>query len=263
MKALILAAGRGRRMGSAGENIPKCLIQFEGRALLEWQLSSLRAAGINTIGIVTGYCAEQITVKGVTRFHNPNFETTNMVESLMCAREFLQGDVVIAYGDVIYTPALVMNVASYTGAVVVAVDKGWRGYWQARYGTTETDLESLDVRGEKITALGKPITSSLGLDYRYIGLLKFADAVWPKVFELYQQKRETSAGWKSSGKSFLQGYMTDLISELIENGADVRPCVSEREWLEFDTAEDLAQSTQAVSTGTIQDFFNINSLVKA
>ena len=261
MKGLILAAGRGRRMGPAGENTPKCLIQFQGRTLLDWQLSSFKAAGIDEIGIVTGYCADKIVADGVTLFHNPQFETTNMVESLMCAREFLQGDVVIGYGDVVYTPGLAMNIAGSKGGVVVAVDKGWRSYWQARYGTTETDLESLVVQGEKIVSLGKPVASSAGLDYRYIGLLKFSSSVWPAVFELYQQKKMGLEDWKSSGKSFPQGYMTDLIEELIESGADVRPCVSEREWLEFDTAEDLVRTSQAVEEGTVTEFFNMNHLV--
>ena len=54
MKAIILAAGRGSRMKNLTDEIPKCMLEFRGKPLIEWQLASLRSAGINEIGIVTG-----------------------------------------------------------------------------------------------------------------------------------------------------------------------------------------------------------------
>ena len=55
MRALILAAGRGRRMGEHTNSKPKCLTMFRGKPLIEWQINALNKAGINEIGIVTGY----------------------------------------------------------------------------------------------------------------------------------------------------------------------------------------------------------------
>ena len=58
MKAIILAAGRGSRMKELTEEIPKCLLEVEDKALLDRQIESLRGAGIDEIAIVTGYKRE-------------------------------------------------------------------------------------------------------------------------------------------------------------------------------------------------------------
>ena len=58
MRALILAAGRGKRMNFLTEDKPKCLVMLKGRTLLDWQLKAIREAGIEKIAIVTGYKRE-------------------------------------------------------------------------------------------------------------------------------------------------------------------------------------------------------------
>ena len=58
MKAIILAAGRGRRMGRMTRSLPKCLLKIGGMTLLDRQIHALRGAGIREIGIVTGYRRE-------------------------------------------------------------------------------------------------------------------------------------------------------------------------------------------------------------
>ena len=65
MKANILAAGRGSRMKHLTDERPKCLIEFNGKPLLEWQLEAIRAAGIDEIGIITGYKREMLNGYGL------------------------------------------------------------------------------------------------------------------------------------------------------------------------------------------------------
>ena len=89
MKALILAAGRGSRMKNLTDDKPKCLIEFRGRPLLDWQLDAIHEAGINDIAIVTGYKREMLIGRGLKEFNNPRWNETNMVFSLACAEEWL------------------------------------------------------------------------------------------------------------------------------------------------------------------------------
>ena len=58
MRAIILAAGRGSRMGSLTSSLPKCRTIFKGKELIEWQMESLSKSGINEIAIVRGYLAD-------------------------------------------------------------------------------------------------------------------------------------------------------------------------------------------------------------
>ena len=71
MKGLILAAGRGRRMGKITSNSHKCLVEVHGFKLLDLQISAMLKAGINEIGIVTGYNSHLLKKDSIIRyFHN-------------------------------------------------------------------------------------------------------------------------------------------------------------------------------------------------
>ena len=85
MNAIILAAGKGKRLGYLTKNKPKCMVNLFGKTMLEWQVSIFKKCGISDISVVTGYKAELIDLPNLEFFHNKNFETTNMVESLFCA----------------------------------------------------------------------------------------------------------------------------------------------------------------------------------
>ena len=58
MKGIILAAGRGSRMGSLTSNLPKCRTLLFGKELIQWQLEALRKASIEEIAIIRGYLSE-------------------------------------------------------------------------------------------------------------------------------------------------------------------------------------------------------------
>ena len=97
MKIIILAAGRGSRMGERTKNLPKCMCKLLGKTLLVRCLETLEKANIKKedIGIVTGYMKDKITIDGVTYFHNEDWSTTNMFISLTKARSWLENDVCI------------------------------------------------------------------------------------------------------------------------------------------------------------------------
>jgi choline kinase len=109
MKCIILAAGLGRRLG---QDLPKCLLKFNGKTLLERHIDNLRAGGIDEILIVVGYEAQaicdEIKVLGadqVSTVYNPDYEQGSVL-SLWHAREYLGcgQDMLLMDGDVMYHP---------------------------------------------------------------------------------------------------------------------------------------------------------------
>src|SRR5437016_11235047 len=60
MKAIILAAGVGKRIGAAAGNRPKCLLEFGGRSLLVRYLDALLAVGVKSAVLVVGHRQELI-----------------------------------------------------------------------------------------------------------------------------------------------------------------------------------------------------------
>ena len=65
MKAIILAAGKGMRLGKYTKNLPKGMLNFYDKTLIERQVEILRECKVNEIIIVTGYMAEKIKIPGV------------------------------------------------------------------------------------------------------------------------------------------------------------------------------------------------------
>ena len=124
MRAIILAAGRGSRMGQLGDERPKCLVEFGGKPLIERQVAALRGGGAQAVGVVRGYRAEMIELPDLTYFHNERWTETNMVMSLATAAEWLKaGPVIVSYADIFYRHELVRDLKHPTRDRVVCRDQ--------------------------------------------------------------------------------------------------------------------------------------------
>jgi choline kinase len=113
MKAIILAAGIGRRLAAAGWDMPKCLLPFGDTTLIDNMLKSLTDNGIKEAAIVVGYKKESVK-KAVsayplklTFFENPDYENTNTINSLWRAAEFADDDIVYFNADILFDRRIV------------------------------------------------------------------------------------------------------------------------------------------------------------
>ena len=242
-KVLLLAAGSGTRLAPYTKDLPKGMLPVDGVPLLERQIALYRRHGFTEIGIVTGYHAEAIQFPGVTTFHNPDFATTNMVYSMQLAREFMRGGCVVSYSDLLLGSHVIEHVKAAQSELGVVVDARWREYWTERFGHAEDDLESLEVSGTRIVSLGAKVTSSQGLEYRYVGVNRFSAKAVETLLTHFDLKAKSQAAWSPSGKPFALGYMTDLLNELSQGGFPVEATIVQGGWMEFDTREDY-EATQ-------------------
>lgn len=264
MRAIILAAGRGTRLGKYGADLPKCMLRFRNTPLIEWQTAALQHGGISEIAVVLGFSADKVTVRGVTKRYNERFATTNMLETFMCARDWFEGegeDVLICYGDILYEPRLVSSMVQSDAEVGVLVDVEWRDYWVARHGALSEDLETLKIDDGRITQLGGVTREPNEMMARYVGMIRISADAIPAVLSIYDRARANFAKsplpWRES-KSFQQAYMTCFLQELIDNGITVRAVACAHGWLEFDTERDYELGSVWTSDGTLQRFINLS-----
>ncbi|MGH7836714.1 MAG: NTP transferase domain-containing protein, partial [Candidatus Binataceae bacterium] len=170
-RAVILAAGRGSRMGHLGDERPKCLVELAGRKLIELQIAALRRGGVDEIGIVRGYLAQMIDFPGLRYFANERWAETNMVTSLAAAAPWLRsGAVVVSYADIFYRSELVAGLAAAAGELVIAYDRAWRRLWTRRFADPLSDAETfrIDAAGQLLEIGGK--TSRLeDIEGQYMG----------------------------------------------------------------------------------------------
>ncbi|MAG73449.1 nucleotidyl transferase [archaeon] len=263
MKAIILAAGMGTRLGHYTENLPKCMLPFNGRPLIEQQVENLRKAGITDITIVKGYMPEKINVPGTKTYISHNYATTNMVETLFCAEAEMDGgdDVLVCYADILYEPQILRKIIRSKVDVGVTVDEDYWDYWCARDANPESDMESLVVDHEgEILSLGDTKCSRNEAKLRYVGLIKFSKAGLASLQKVYHENREkyfdVEGPWLRS-KSFKKAYMTCMIQAIINSGQKVKPIIVHRGWLEFDTVADLENYTRWQQEGTLHNFIDV------
>ncbi len=121
MQALILAAGRGSRLGKITAETPKCLLQVGKRRIISHQLEMLAEAGVGPVGMVVGYHADEIRQCvgiGVEYIENPRWDTTNSLYSFWLARDWIKGPLVILNSDVIFHPNILHKLLALGGDVI-------------------------------------------------------------------------------------------------------------------------------------------------
>jgi L-glutamine-phosphate cytidylyltransferase len=244
IRTVILAAGRGTRLGPLAADRPKLMVELAGEPLLVHQLRALAAAGVDDVHVVVGHGQDAVrthpAAAELTFWENPDFATTNMVATLMRATGALDGstDLLIAYGDIVYEPRLVRAVLEVDASVVVAVDHGWHAYWSARMDDPLDDAETLRLGPSgRILELGGRPSSLADIEGQYLGLVRVrADRV-----------RDLVACWEGfdehvrfGGRTAAGMFMTDLLQHLIDIGWDVHEAPVEHGWLEVDQPADLA-----------------------
>jgi L-glutamine-phosphate cytidylyltransferase len=138
MKVVILAAGKGSRLGNPA---PKPLTQLvDGTTILQRQMSTfLRYTSVHEIYLVVGYKKEEIinAFPDVAFVYNHRFGETNTAKSLLCAMEKFQGeDVLWANGDVVFSPEVVQRVADHPGSCV-AVNRSRVAEEEVKYLVSE------------------------------------------------------------------------------------------------------------------------------
>ena len=263
MKAIILAAGMGTRMDKYTRDLPKCMLSFNGKTLIERQVEALRSTGIKEIIVVKGYMPEKINISGVKYYINEGYAGTNMVETLMRAEAEMDDEILVCYSDILYEKSVVKKAIEANADIGVTVDTDYLDYWKARLDRWKEDVESLVIGNEgNIVEIGVPECSLKRAKVRYVGLIKFSKKGIKILKKVYYKNREKYFDKDErflNSKSFKKMYMTDMVQLIINSGQKVYPIQIKQGWLEFDTNEDYEKAMEWLKNGTIKRFLNLGS----
>lgn len=256
MKAIILAAGRGSRLREHTDERPKCLTELGGRALIEWQLAALRAAGVEEITIVTGYRHQMLEFPGVGKAINPRWAETNMVESLFCAEAEFGDDLIVSYSDILYEPRHLRALLAVDHEIAVTVDRAWREYWEFRFEDPLSDAESLRLDDQGcIIDIGDKVDDIDKIEAQYMGLMRFRGAGLDALRAARRSMIENDRPWKAK-RDVDNAYMTDLLMEMILRGERLHAVEISGGWLEIDTSDEYQRLAELFADGTIGRFFD-------
>ena len=229
MKAIILAAGKGTRLGEIGKSGPKCLIRIGNKAIIEHQVGALKSNGISDISVVIGYYADRVREAlknaGVKFYLNKYYGKTGMLESLFCARDELNDEAIILYGDVIFKPDLIKNLLKEKNDFCLVVD-----------GKKEVKG---DTKVKIIGSLVKDISKNLSPEEssgKYIGIAKFSKKAISTIYNRIKALIDNGGIKEYPSPSY-------LIMWLIEKGNKIHVAyIDNLLYEEIDDSEDLERA---------------------
>ena len=120
-RAVVLAASRGG-LDELTQDRPKCMVDVRGQSLLQRLVWTLADSGIRNVGVVCGYRKDAVTVKGISVIDNTRYAETGELYSLACARDRLDGETIVVYGDVLFRQYILDALMAVKGDIVLAVD---------------------------------------------------------------------------------------------------------------------------------------------
>tara|TARA_Y100000768_G_scaffold197872_1_gene148710 strand:- start:245 stop:967 length:723 start_codon:yes stop_codon:yes gene_type:complete len=233
---IILAAGKGSRLYPLTKNIPKCLIKFRGKSILDYQLENCKKMNIKKIFLVSGHKSNKINRKNITKIKNEKYESTNMVYSLFKLKKLFNGseDLIISYGDIIYKDKILKKLIDSRNQISTVIDTKWYGYWKSRMQNPLEDAESLRfTKNLHITDIGKKVNNLREIQGQYIGLTKISKKISKKVYKTWKDINKKNVKCKNNL------YITDFLRILIRKKIKIKAILVNRGWLEFDKLKDL------------------------
>ena len=246
-RAIIVAAGRGQRMGELTEARPKCLLPVGGQPLFERALATLRRCGVRDISVVRGYRSDLMVHAGVRWFENPRYLETNIFASLWCAREAFAGGFIFLYSDIVVTEPVIRAALESTADLGVVVDRRWQPLYEGRHShpVEQAELVAADATGH-VKRIGKqrivPPDEAYG---EFIGVARVSargvaalKAVGEQVFA------PGSRGPVHQATSSDQTYFTDAVQLLVDAGHQVSAIPIDGGWQEIDTMQDYERAQE-------------------
>ena len=235
MKAIILAAGVGKRLWQVTQHRPKCLIEIGGQTLLHRYLTSLRSVGIHSVDMIVGYKQEMIRTAvavndsgiRVNFLVNEQFHRGS-ISSLWIARMALDDDAIIMDADVLFHQEILRRLVQSPHENALLMDETVK----------QTGEECMVVvESGRVIAL----TKTMPLHYDYagegVGFLKVRHADAPHV--VASLKTHVDRGdWQMEYEDALVGFFRD-----VKVGHEK---IGGLPWTEIDFIEDVAKAEREV-----------------
>ncbi len=230
VKAIILAAGIGRRLHPLTENKPKALLKVGGKPLLHYQLENIqKKINLKDVYIITGHCSKLIEnfAPSCITIKNQRYETTNNIYSLWLMRNIIKEGFVLFNSDVLFHEKILDKIieSRFENAIVVD-DYKKLGEEEMKVNLNENKLVKINKYIEPKKATGE-----------YIGISKFSKSgariLFNKVDELIKQGKVNE--WYEEA-------FAEIVNELSIYGISTEGLP----WIEIDDFRDLKNAQTVI-----------------
>lgn len=241
--AVILAAAQGGELGQLTQSSPKALLEISGKSLLQRIVDTYHDFGVHDINVIRGFAKDLYTLKDVRYFDNDNYTTTGELYSLqqfdLAAQLKTHNDIIISYGDVLFSQALLMLLDGVNDCISMVVDPDLR---QKIFADKQKDrvLASAPYRRESF--FEKTFLKNIHMDIEaeamgeWTGICKIPNSCkhdFYKHLELFKSKPEAQTA-----------SLVDFLNYLVIAGQPVRVLYNSGGWVDIDVIEDLLMAEE-------------------
>lgn len=245
-KAIIIAAGPGKRLMPLTKAKPKCMLDINGKTLLQRQIEIFKKCGVEDIIVIRGYKKNAINYPGLKYFYNANYQTNNILESMFYAESEMNSEFVVTYSDIWFDKTVLEKLLDSKKDISLIVDRDWQSSYKERYQHPIEEAEKAVIKEGKIIKIGKGLNKN-DAHGEFIGLAKFTEAGTEILKSIYRiAKNLYSDKPFHEAYVFEKAYLTDMIQELIDRGFDVHSVDIESNWIEIDTHEDYQKALKTI-----------------
>jgi len=246
MRAIFIAAGRGRRLMPTTADTPKCYAEIHGRRMLDWGLRAFAGAGVTDICFVGGYQIEKVQCDypHLTFRHNRDWENNNILLSLMHAEDFMSDGFICCYSDILFTSDVVKRVLQHPADIALSVDTRWLDRYVHRTQHPPNDAEKVTVLNGSVTRVHRGIEPKEAHG-EYTGIAKFTPNGAAQLRGHFHRARQEFAGKPfREATVFEKAYLIHLFQDMIEAGVKMAHADTPGDYMEVDTQQDFELARQ-------------------
>jgi choline kinase len=244
MKVIVIAAGSGKRVGEETKHLPKHLIKVNDKTIMERQSAVYKKYNIDQIIIITGPNKEKFTADGFTYVEDVNYEKHDILGSLMEARKYIAGEVMIVYSDIVFDNAILSKMVESKDDIGIAIDLEWEKSYVGRtdHPLSEAENVVLDTNQNVIEIKKNISVGSENTIGEFLGIMKMSPRGSEIFVKKFEELEKSHRGQFHNAPSFEKAYLTDMIQELIDLKIKVVPIIVSGKWCEIDTLQDLQRA---------------------
>ena len=245
MRAIILAAGSGLRLGQHTKDIPKALLDLNGKSILERQISLLREYGVNEIFVVTGYKREKHVLKNIEYIFNPRYSETEQLASMMVARTKIFDDILVIFGDIVFDSQILQQILASNDDIGIAIDLDWEKSYNERPDNPKSLADKVLIYQKKIQQISAKITSLSMKNQQigeFLGVIKLSANGSRIIIKKYEELERSHIGKFHDAASLEKAKLVDILQELIDSKVEIYPISITGKWCEIDTSKDLERA---------------------
>ena len=155
LKAIIIAAGSAIRLDKYTKNMPKGLLDINGKSIIDRQISFFQDNGISEIILIVGPHKEKFNFTDVKLIEDKNFEEHDVLGSLMVARNEFNDELLISYSDILFDEKIFQSILNFDGNIGIGIDLNWEKNYKNRTLHPKSEADTVLILDNKVIQIKK------------------------------------------------------------------------------------------------------------